>query len=297
MSVAVRVGALPNLVVIGAAKCATTSLHAYLDAHPEIAMARPSSAVSGTNDDAPKEMRFFWRDDWRNRLEWYASHFDPDAPVRGEATPAYSAYPFHSGVAPRIAEVAPDARLIYLVRDPVDRLVAHWVQARVDARVAPLRELVARPGWERHQIACPSRYATQIRQYLDYFPRNQILVVEQQDLRERRDATLASIFTFLDVDPAVWATEFAREQNTRAEKFALTPWGGPVYRRVLDPAGRRLAPEAWRTAAPHVRRRLARPVERPVLDDESRRRIVDVLGPEAEAFRVLVGQPLDGWSV
>ncbi len=53
--------ALPNLLIIGAAKCGTTSLHFYLDQHPDVFMARPDRQAPG----ARKEMRFFWRDDWQ----------------------------------------------------------------------------------------------------------------------------------------------------------------------------------------------------------------------------------------
>ncbi len=289
--------AMPNLIVIGAAKCATTSLHAYLDAHPSIQMARPKGDLRGTNDDAPKEMRFFWRDDWRAQLAWYASHFDPDAPVRGEATPAYAAHPFHAGVPERIAEVAPDARLIYLVRDPLDRLVAHWVQGRVDGLRSSLPQLLASPGWEDHQIACPSRYATQLERYLEHFPAEQILVVDQQDLRTARRETLARIFAFAGVDEAFWSPSFEVERNTREEKRALTPAGGPVYRRLIDPAGRRIAADRWRQAAPRVRRALSRPVERPELDTRTRARLEDIFRPEAERLRALTGQAFAGWSV
>ena len=52
--------ALPNLLIIGAAKCGTTSLHFYLDQHPDVFMARPDAGPGGQ-----KEMRLFWRDDWQ----------------------------------------------------------------------------------------------------------------------------------------------------------------------------------------------------------------------------------------
>src|SRR4051794_25988719 len=65
---------LPNLLVIGAAKCGTTSLHEYLALHPDIAMS------------AKKELNFFTRDDWRDAVDWYDAQF-PEAPVRGESSP------------------------------------------------------------------------------------------------------------------------------------------------------------------------------------------------------------------
>src|SRR5205085_10467190 len=102
---------LPNLIVIGAAKCGTTSLHRYLDLHPEVAMSKT------------KQLHFFTeKENWGRGLAWYESHFDTPAQVRGESTPAYSAWPVHRGVPERIARVVPDTRLIYLVRDPVERV-------------------------------------------------------------------------------------------------------------------------------------------------------------------------------
>ncbi|UUY06362.1 sulfotransferase [Svornostia abyssi] len=288
---------MPNLIVIGAAKCATTSLHAYLDAHPEVSMARPRSAVRGTNDDAPKEMRFFWRADWRENLAWYAAHFDPGSPVRGEATPAYAACPFHWGVPERIAEVAPDARLVYLVRDPIDRLMAHWVQARVDGLRSDLEEILQSRAWMDHQIVCPSRYATQVERYLAHFPAEQMLVVDQQDLKHDRERTLAEVFRFVGVDPAHRSAAFDRERNTRGEKLALTPAGRVAYRRVLDPAGRRLAPTPWSRTAPRVRRALSRPVPTPTLSDDVRSRLEDLFRPEVERLRALTGRAFSRWSL
>src|ERR671915_243608 len=82
-----RVGALPNLVIIGAQKCGTSVLHYYLGLHPEVSMSKP------------KELNFFIEErNWPRGVEWYRGHFDPEARVRGEASPNYSAFPQHDGV-------------------------------------------------------------------------------------------------------------------------------------------------------------------------------------------------------
>src|SRR6266480_7909195 len=81
-------GALPNLIVLGAQKCGTSGLHYYLSLHPEVWMSRP------------KELNFFLEErNWNRGVDWYRRHFDPDARVRGEASPNYTAYPHHLGVA------------------------------------------------------------------------------------------------------------------------------------------------------------------------------------------------------
>ena len=109
---------LPNLIVIGAQKCGTSSLHNYLAAHPQIAMSRV------------KEINFFNEETrWAYGTEWYARHFEPGE-VRGESSPAYAFLPESEGTAERMHEVVPNARLIYIVRDPVERIRSNYLHMR-----------------------------------------------------------------------------------------------------------------------------------------------------------------------
>jgi hypothetical protein len=292
---------LPNLFVIGAAKSGTTSLHYYLSEHPAIHMARGTPGVwrAGrlAQDDQPKEMRFFWRDDWREHLHDYAAQFDVCEAVRGEATPAYSAWPYHPGVPERIHEVAPEARFIYIVRDPIDRVIAHSIQEQVAGRGRPLERRLREPGWENDRIVCPSRYATQLERYLSLFAPDRILVEDQRELRNRRREALREIFSFLEVDPGFWSASFEREYNTLGDKRALTRSGRVVFRQALDPAAARLAPELWRALRPRVRRVFSRPVEWPQPSDPVRAQLATLLAPEADRLRCLTGRRFDGWSV
>jgi hypothetical protein len=106
-------GALPNLIVVGAQKCGTSGLHFYLGHHPEIAMS------------SPKELNFFVVErNWSRGLDWYRGHFDPEAAVRGESSPNYTTYPHHLGIPERMHEAVPGAKLIFLVRDPLERFLA-----------------------------------------------------------------------------------------------------------------------------------------------------------------------------
>ena len=108
---------LPNLLVIGAGKCGTTSLHYYLGLHPQISM----SYV--------KELNFFVKEHkWRRGVKWYQSNFSGSARIYGETSPAYTNYPVFSGVPERIYSTLPLAKLIYLVRDPLKRIFSHYIQ-------------------------------------------------------------------------------------------------------------------------------------------------------------------------
>ncbi len=117
-------GALPTYLIIGAAKCGTTSLHHYLGEHPKIQVARRKELSFFVDEPLP-------RGEGHRGVEWYRSWFSPDFAVRGEATPAYTSARF--GVTPeRIRSVVPDVKLIVCVRDPVARAVSHYPQARED---------------------------------------------------------------------------------------------------------------------------------------------------------------------
>jgi hypothetical protein len=146
-----RQGALPNLIIIGGLKCGTTSLHHYLNLHPRVTMSRP------------KELNFFVGElNWDLGPEWYASHFERAALVRGESSPHYTNLPRFTGVAERMHDVlGGQARIVYMVRDPIERILSHYlhnVGGGYEHR--PIDEALADPD---SAYVARSRYAMQIR--------------------------------------------------------------------------------------------------------------------------------------
>jgi hypothetical protein len=213
-----RQGALPNLVVIGGLKCGTTSLHHYLGLHPEIQMSRP------------KELNYFVQElNWDLGSDWYASHFGPEAAVRGESSPHYTNYPRFDGVAERMGGVIPSARLIYMVRNPIDRMLSHYlhnVAGGYDDR--PLDVALAEPD---SAYANRSHYWKQLERYLECFDSSRILVVAREDLLRERAGTMREVFRFLGVDESFDSPQFSREWETGTGK-------GRGRFRVLDRAVR-----------------------------------------------------------
>jgi hypothetical protein len=198
-------GALPNLVLIGGLKCGTTSLHHYLNLHPEIAMSRP------------KELNFFVAElNWDLGPEWYAAHFDAGAPVRGETSPHYTGRPRLEGVAERMRELIPDARLVYAVRNPIDRLLSHYLHNVGGGYES--RSLDAVLADERSAYFDRSRYAYQLEPYLEAFGRGAIAIVAQDELRADREGTMRELFGFLGVDASFRSAEFDREWETGSAK-------------------------------------------------------------------------------
>lgn len=288
--------ALPNLLIIGAQKCGTTSLDGYLAQHPEVSMARP------------KELDFFIareeHDDyvvdgnWDRGVEWYSSHFPDDARVRGEASPNYTIFPHARGIPERAARVVPDAKLVYMVRDPIDRVVAHYLHRRAAGRET--RSLDATLGdLDRYPISgfvSRSRYFTQLERWLEHYPRASLLVVAQEDLRDRRVETLREIFDFLGVDESFATATPERRDQRSSEKRAPTPVGGRLE-APLRRAGQVLPARVRGSLGAVARRALGRRLERPALSPERRRELEDLLRDDVVRLRELTGRPFASWSI
>jgi hypothetical protein len=199
---------LPTFVIIGTMKGGTTSLYHYVRQHPQVFMPRT------------KELHFFVAEKnlWRG-LPWYERNFAgaDGALAVGEASPDYTKYPEFEGVAQRMAAVVPQARLVYAIREPVERIRSHYLHDL--ARGRERRPIEAAVPGNDHYLA-PSRYALQIEQYLEHFPREQLLVVRSEDLREHRAATLRRVFRFVGVDPEWSPPNQECEYNTAGSKTA-----------------------------------------------------------------------------
>ncbi len=183
-------GRLPDFVVIGAMKSGTTSFAAYLDQHPEVAVS------------SPKEPNFFATPgNWNRGIDWYKDLFPVDVPVVGEASVFYTMTPEYVGAAQRIRQTIPEVRLIYLVRDPIERMRSMFVH-RADKHQGKGRSLAE--SIERQPAYLEiSRYGHQLEPYLELFAEDQILVLTTDELRMDPDAVLSRAFRHIGVDPGV----------------------------------------------------------------------------------------------
>lgn len=278
-------GALPEIIIIGAPKCGTTSLHYYLDLHPAIAMTRE------------KELHFFSKPQvWERGLDWYRSQFDAAAQLRGEASISYSAWPRWTGVPERMASVIPNARLLYIVRDPIQRIISSWMHRYADGTESrPIA--AALDVLENNPIVDRSRYYAQVEQYLGYFPRVQIHVICSEQLRSDRRAVLARIFEFVGADPAFDTPGFERvEHESRSKRRKGVIARGLAWLAESPPA--RIVPPAIRRRIGYaVYRPFTRVIERPTLDERTRERLREHLAPDLARLREFTGQSFAEWSV
>lgn len=203
-------GRLPDFVVVGAPKAGTSSLARYLSLHPDIHMSNPKEP-NFFNDPA-----HYGR--WNRGTLWYRTQFRSARAICGEASPGYAAWPARPRVAERMLATIPAAKLIYLVREPLSRLRSHYLmQVRQGRFVGSFDAFTSSPAAADAQ--CASRYGTQLRHFLEFYPLERILIVESADLAARRDQAMAAIFRFLGVDDAFRSVGFTEEYNTNADRM------------------------------------------------------------------------------
>src|SRR4051812_34415375 len=222
-------------------KAGTTSLHSYLAAHPDVFMAER------------KELDFFLDDgNWTRGVQWYRDQFAAgrDARARGEVSPSYTKFPAVPHVPERIARVLPEAGLVYLVRDPIERMCSHWRQNAIYEGES--RRLDVALVEDPHYLAC-SRYSLQLDQYVEHFARARILVVTSELLRDDRATTMARVLEFVGVDVAALDTShLATEQHVSTATRARGRLGR-IARRVpghttIAKAAPRGVLDAWHRA-------------------------------------------------
>lgn len=293
--IAHRRAALPTFVVIGALKCGTTSLQHYLVQHPQIQM--PPRKETNFFSGPPNGVPYATGHKRVEHLDEYEKLFDPETLARGEASPNYTVHPVRRDTPKRIKEVIPSAKLIYLVRDPVSRTISHYHhRISVENEKRTLREALGDLTDPYSLYTCASRYALQLELYLQHFSQDQIMIVDQTDLRARRNETLAEIFSFLSVDPSFISSQFDEEINTERERRTYSDFIVWVRRAQATPLQR--LPRTLRVALRRAGERMvSKPLARPVLDEDLRHHLQALYADDTERLRALTGQAFPTWTV
>ncbi|MBX9450408.1 MAG: sulfotransferase family protein [Neoaquamicrobium sediminum] len=176
-----------DFFVIGAARCGTTSLYRVMQDHPGIFVPEM------------KEPRFF-KENRNKGWAWYAAHY-ADAPANtlsGDLSPNYAASVGNS-VAHRIHSAYPDAKIIYLVRNPIDCAISNW-RMSADVSGVPVPFAEALDTW-RLAVVERALFWRQLSYFREFYPDEQIKVASLEKLRSSPEE-LDSIFSFLGTDSA-----------------------------------------------------------------------------------------------
>lgn len=296
---------MPTFLVLGAQKAGTTSLYHYLRQHPEVFMASVKEpnffAFEGEElryigpGGAPASVNGYSITD----LETYRTLFDKagEAKARGEASTLYLYLP---SAADRIRHYVPDARLIAVLRNPVERAYASYMHCIRDDR-EPLEfasALRAEQGriadhwgflWHYTQVG---RYPEQLRRFFDRFPREQVRVHLYDDFRRDPVAVVQDVYAFIGVDTS-FAPDTALVHNAsgvpKSRALARLLSRPHAIKRMLRP----LVPEAARNRM--MTKLKNRNLSKRPIDPEIRRELIEVFRTDIEQLQDMIGRDLTMW--
>lgn len=292
-----------DLMIVGAQKCATTTLFSLLNKHPQLC----GSAIKETNF-------FSFSPDWQLNLNAYHAGFKQAPGVMYfEASPTYtfpnitelpgastakmrSSNPVKKGsfrpipnerVWDDIHAYNPALKIIYLVRNPLDRIVSGYMHYYARGYTDLSIEEELKTNGLHVAVSC---YASRIQPFTDRFGSKQVLIIQFDDLLGARAATLQRVATFLGINPEPFAQVEAIEENTTVGQAKLpVKWDVP---NIFWIAVRKLAPKLWRQYASKDERVFH---ERPLLPAPLKHALLARLEPETLALEAMLGTDLGHW--
>lgn len=261
----------------------------YMASHPEVFV-----------PDEEKEPKFFVEErGWTLGREWYEGLFAgaDGALARGEFSTDYTVFPLYAGVPERMAALVPEAKLIYVMRDPLEHMrSAYEYSLWLGTEARPIREALLLDS--RYLYECS--YGLQIAQYLTFFPLSQMLLLTAEDLRTHRTDTLRRIFSFIGVDAEWIPPNLDEEFNSASGRTAPRPWarkaGDVMIRsRVAERIPVRISARLEDASKGPMFRRPILSAE-VTIDDDLRQRLVSFLRRDLEQLHQWMGLSFHCWG-
>lgn len=230
----------PSFLIIGAAKSGTTTLFKYLSQHPQVYVPKN------------KEPNFFGMDEnYAKGIDYYSSMFAEaqSDQICGEASTDYAKWPKFPESASRIAQALPQVKLIYVMRNPIDRAYSYYVHVN---RNQPIQESFEDYICRTTEALDASYYMLQIEQYLQFFPKESFLFLLMEDLVRQPDRIVKQVCQFVGVDDTIDCTQAVVVANQGKQFFEDTIRGritAPLRSIPIVAATATLLPQSWRNQA------------------------------------------------
>jgi hypothetical protein len=262
-------GHLPEFIIAGAQKSATTSLHYWLGQHPELVGSRP------------KEVCFFDRDlNYEKGISWYKKNFINTRNPLGrykyfESTPEYL---YRDYVPERIHQLNPKMKIVILLRDPVQRAFSAWSmyqffktktklpQALHESYITGMDNNIEKEFYggkefpsfaevieadiqkfetgsvlREPSIVRRGIYADQVKRYFDIFGKDQVLVIGFKDLtQEKKIEKLNAILKFVGVSPSTWDFLVDEPRNSKKSMERIDDKSAQKLTQFYEPHNKRL---------------------------------------------------------
>lgn len=269
----------PDFIVIGAMKCATTSLCDRLASHPEVFIS------------SPKEPEFFCRPSSESEAAAYRRLFESahSGQKCGEGSTSYAKKRAFPGVAERIHQWNPDVRLLYIVRDPLERIASHWHHL---ATAGAIRFSFEEALERLPHLVDTSCYWRQIEEYYRWFPRSSVKVVFLEDFQDHPHSVLRSCFEFIGVRTDIDVSDASEPSHVSAHKRVDSGLVHTLRKSDFIRRAGRSFPGLKRRILPFLRRPA---IEKPEWTPGMKRQVLEVVQPDAARFLREFSKPPDFW--
>ncbi len=274
---------LVDFAIIGAQKCGTTSLAAQLAEHPGICFCEI------------KEPGYFHRvEDWQSGLEAYHRLYAPEAgQICGEASTMYTFLPEWQGTHSRLFAYNPNLKLIYVMRQPVERVISNYSHDLVRGFVKAPPETAV---FEDPTYINRSRYTVQMRPYLELFPRENILLLVFEEYVANQPQTLQQIAAFLGISSGAFTDTGSMDKHKSVGQTYLK--NSAIRALVRSRAFQAVRPRLSASIRRPIRRRLANELyEKPRFSPSLRQVIWRFVEDDVHGVEELLGRRLDVWRL
>ena len=229
---------------------------------------------------------------YEHGVGWYQSQFEEGFDVYGEASPNYSKAHYFKGVARRMYDLLPEVKLIYLVRDPVERIISHYIHNYSEGREHRPIEKVLQKLEDNHYVMC-SQYYWQLEHYLQFYSREQILVLPSFQLMEERRTALQKVFEFIGVDSAFYTDAYEQQKHKSSQKRRKSK----ISRFVLESPFIRTVKQYIPDTIKDPIKQATRPeVHKPELSASVRKQLTDHFKKDIDRLRSFTGLSLQRWE-
>ena len=263
-------------------KGGTSTLFRYLSDHPDI---EPSSR---------KETNFFATTDCFSKgLNWYESLYEKNnAQYSFEASPNYTKRHVSPGVAERMYSVLPNIKLIYLLRDPIERTLSHYIHNYACGSESRSFSEVIKDTGDGNNYIQTSKYYFQIQAFLEYYSEKQIFMIESETLRKDPVMVLREVVAFLGITNEYYS------DSTRILKKCFHQSSNKKRRTLFEEELRKKTNNRFLLhQIKKICKPFRKPIEKPVVSSAERARLAEAFAPDVEKLRHFSGMKFLRWSL
>lgn len=281
---------LPNFFIVGAPKAGTTSLYAYLNMHPEVYMPLTIKEPDFFSHEEILKQQLYYNSTHITSGVQYETLFKnvKEQKAVGEASVSYLFYP---GTAKKIYDFNPLAKIIIILREPVERAYSHYL---MDCRLGLIKdsfeEIILKKSSGNYadmyyqQIVLLGEYGNQVKRYIDLFGEKQVKILVYNQLTTDPKGLMKEIFSFLEIDEN-FAIDTSQMHNTYSTPNNV--WVEKLYQmHYLRNSISKMFPDTFKNA---IRGKLFKKSKKPEMSASAREFLRAHYKRDIEVVREIVG--------